>query len=105
MDRLVSSYLDKVRDYTDIFSFLGAYVPFIWSCPGCGHQQGAEPAEAPRREERDPGERGQEGGAGHRADLPRVRGLRGGRDQGPRQPPRLEGGHDLEVLLRQVSPV
>ena len=78
---------------------------FIWSFPGCGHQQGAEPAEAPRREERDPGERGQEGGAGHRADLPRVRGLRGGRDQGPRQPPRLEGGHDLEVLLRQVSPV
>ena len=61
MDRLVSSYLDKVRDYTDIFSFLGAYVPFIWSCPGCGHQQGAELAEAPRREERDPGERGQEG--------------------------------------------
>ena len=29
MDRLVSSYLDKVRDYTDIFSFLGSHVHFV----------------------------------------------------------------------------
>jgi hypothetical protein len=62
-----------------------------WAFTGGGHGQGAEPAEAPGREEQHPGGGGPEGGARSRPHLPAVHRLCPGRDQGAQGTQRLEG--------------
>ena len=70
---------------------------------GGGHQQGAKPSQAQRREEFHSRELREETRARSRPHILRVHRLRAEGDRRLGQSQRLERNHDMEVLLRQVS--
>ena len=105
MDRLVSSYLDKVCILVVHSYFCCQFDHYLYLsiCLGCWYKQGTQLVETQGRQEFHPGECWQDSGAGNCSDLLWVHRLCSQGDTWSSESTWLERCHDMEVLLLEMS--